>query len=242
MVDQKLRCGILIIGSLYWQDDLKPGDRIRKKWRQKYLSMNKAIDVKVPIRYGRLSGNEEQGDLTYTMIIDNSLPKDRYGTAKAVPIIEETITFSELFDFVRATSKAEGGNSATFIKGKKKPWCVCGLLINPSLDDELKFQLLNEWKKKLMENREGYESFKSNTRAFSMDEYGRILFHWPENLKSFDVLIATSTEAKSAKEISSKEIAKYTRNRPYFHPNRECGIVTYQDDSIITAEEGDEHG
>lgn len=51
-----LKGGVLIIGSLLWQDYLnKLGDDIRKTWRVKHLLVDSKIMISVPIRYGRYS-------------------------------------------------------------------------------------------------------------------------------------------------------------------------------------------
>lgn len=52
-----LKGGVLIIGSLLWQDSSTdvPGDNLRKRWRTEHLDMNHKVAVKVPIRYGRYS-------------------------------------------------------------------------------------------------------------------------------------------------------------------------------------------
>ena len=54
-----LNAGILIIGSLLWDDE-------RRAWRDARLEMGLAETVMAPIRYGRLSG-KRRGH-TYTMV------------------------------------------------------------------------------------------------------------------------------------------------------------------------------
>lgn len=53
-----LNGGVLIIGSLLWQDDssAQPGDQARKHWRETFLvDKSNRLHVKAPIRYGRYS-------------------------------------------------------------------------------------------------------------------------------------------------------------------------------------------
>lgn len=59
-VRRKFRIGVLIIGSLYWDDD-KPH---REEWRRDRLRMDNRQYVKVPIRYGRYSETRKG----YTMV------------------------------------------------------------------------------------------------------------------------------------------------------------------------------
>jgi len=66
----KLKGGVIIVGSLIWEDHLKAEDRdnIRRNWRRVNLIDNSSPS-KVPIRYGRKS---QSRDDTYTMIFSKS--------------------------------------------------------------------------------------------------------------------------------------------------------------------------
>ncbi len=55
-----VRGGILIIGSLMWDNDQ------RAAWRRSHLSVDDKVYVKSPIRYGRLS--RTRGNI-FTMIL-----------------------------------------------------------------------------------------------------------------------------------------------------------------------------
>ena len=66
-----LSVGILIIGSLFW-------DPAREPWRKSRLSMEQAMTVQAPIRYGRLS----EGRGHYTMVFSRLC---KPGHAKLVP-------------------------------------------------------------------------------------------------------------------------------------------------------------
>jgi hypothetical protein len=79
-----LSIGILIIGSLYWEQD-----DVRLAWRER-LRMEDAVDVDAPIRYGRIS--ENRGN-TYTMVFARGCPP---GRAKAVPCLNAASTAEEL--------------------------------------------------------------------------------------------------------------------------------------------------
>ena len=68
----KLKGGVIIIGSLLWQDDLKlnTNDKIRYNWRNTSLNLSEKILVKLPIRYGRYS----DGNI-YTMVFSMNCEK-----------------------------------------------------------------------------------------------------------------------------------------------------------------------
>lgn len=68
----QLSVGVLVIGSLYWRTDE------RKKWRHKRLCPDRDWQVRVPIRYGRLSKNG-----AYTMVFAK-LSEDQFGQARVM--------------------------------------------------------------------------------------------------------------------------------------------------------------
>ena len=72
----KLKGGIIIIGSLFWEDHLdnEKTDNIRKNWRQQYLNDSPKL-TKVPIRYGRASQTRK----------DRSRHQDLSGSHKGLP-------------------------------------------------------------------------------------------------------------------------------------------------------------
>jgi hypothetical protein len=66
--EPEMTCGILIIGSLLW-------DERRKAWRDERLEQDSADTVVAPIRYGRLSG--QQRGHTYTMVFSRGCEAGR---------------------------------------------------------------------------------------------------------------------------------------------------------------------
>ncbi|MBL6448428.1 hypothetical protein JMN32_19095 [Fulvivirga sp. 29W222] len=225
-----LKGGALLIGSLFWQDDLVrgSGDEIRKTWRQSRLKMNEVVNVQVPIRYGRFSSMSN----TYTMIFDKEA---KAGIAKAVPFSNTDIThFGDIKTEVMEISKAEGQHDESFIKNERA-WCVCTVLINPKIESSTKAYILSQWQNELMSNPAGYQYFKSNTQRYCVHPTGELDSPWPDEAVDFDFLIATATKEKKrdgVNEISPLEVAKYVQNRPYFYPNVENGISTFQDEEI----------
>ena len=98
-----IKSGVLIIGSLFWQDYLnKKGDNIRLNWRNSRLDFEKRIHVKVPIRYGRISSSKIP-----TMVFSNSM-KDKLGFGYLVPFKKIIRDENELLNETLALSTAEG--------------------------------------------------------------------------------------------------------------------------------------
>lgn len=232
-----LRGGVLIIGSLFWQDHRdKEGDDIRTKWRETHLKMELEVSIKVPIKYGRYS---REG--SYTMVFDNTLTEKNFGSAKAIPLSSSFEGFEDIKREVNVLSKTEGRHESDFIKGKRKEttaWCVCGVLFNPeTINDELKSSILNKWSLELRRNKVGYDTFLRDPSLYSMSKEGELQVPWPKELNDFDFLLATSTKPikrPGAEALTAEEIANYVENRPYFYPNIENGISTFQDDQIIS--------
>lgn len=68
-----LSIGVLMIGSLYW-------DEVRARWRADRFERNVEFLVEAPIRYGRLSSSG-----TYTMVFSPRVPQ--MGTAKVLKCV-----------------------------------------------------------------------------------------------------------------------------------------------------------
>ncbi|MFN8323678.1 MAG: hypothetical protein U0T74_13535 [Chitinophagales bacterium] len=144
-----LKGGVLIIGSLLWQDNAKPGnDTIRRDWRNNHLDMVSSIGVKVPMRYGRLSS----GDI-YTMTFANSCRGKNLGTAFAVPFRNNPITnLTQLMKEARSWQLLKEWAEYLFLR-ERQPWCVLGILFNKkkiARSDRAAFS--NWWQQQLSED------------------------------------------------------------------------------------------
>jgi hypothetical protein len=235
LMEFKLKGGILMIGSLYWQDhrDVE-GDGIRRQWREERLDMANTVDVKVPIRYGRFSKN-----LTYTMVFDISLPEELYGTAKAVPFHNSPLnTFAEIKEEVSFLSNVEGKYCSNFLKAGSDnlAWCLCSVLFHPNrVKEPEKMSVLERWSKEFRLNPKSYESFVSNPLLSAVRPTGELNIPWPKGAGGFDFLIATANKPvlrEGVGELTAKEIANRVSGRDYFWPNQAHGISTYQDEEI----------
>ena len=86
--NMKLKGGVIIIGSLIWEDHLKKADNIRKNWRKQNL-LDKPVLAKVPIRYGRESQTRKH---TYTMVFSKSC-ENTLGQGLILSFNEDIVTF-----------------------------------------------------------------------------------------------------------------------------------------------------
>ncbi|MEQ9102154.1 MAG: hypothetical protein RIF36_17095 [Imperialibacter sp.] len=231
-----MKGGVLIIGSLFWQDHLNEvGDDIRKDWRSQRLKMGAAINVRVPIRYGRFSGDPKSGNQIYTMVFDNTLPGSQFGTGKFVPFQRDGLDAMGIITEVESLSRAEGAGTQ-FIKGSREDnaaWCVCCIAFNPAkVEAEQKQPHINIWREKLTVNKVGYEVFQKDPSFYSLTADGELDIKWPDELREFDFLVATSTRSTTEAIVEPAEIARSVKNRPYFEPNVQNGIHTFQNNEI----------
>jgi hypothetical protein len=227
-----LTAGILTIGSLYWDND------VREKWRQSRLKVGAAFSVTVPICYGRKAGG--RGD-TYTMVFSPGFKE--LGQAKAIPCSNLISSASDLVHEAellwaaeRKLPQPDGRLSAN--------WGCVALLPNPERD--VPKQLLDDWAHRISRER-NYGQLSHTPIA---RDRGLLQIPWPEmvdahGLLPLDLLLATANEptldnppnypspeviALAWKQASEKYPSQKYDN--YFWNNKKNGITTFQDDTI----------
>jgi hypothetical protein len=239
-----LKGGVLIIGSLLWQDNVRGENTIRRDWRDGRLDIDSSIGVKVPIRYGRISR-----DGIYTMTFANSCRGKNIGTAFAVPFQNNPITnLTQLMTEASELATAEG-MSRTFISSNKgQPWCVLGILFNKSkIAHTDKVILSNWWLNELSQDddftRFNAENFKLGSERPCIYPNGLLSIPWiapinnndKNSLDQFDFLIATATLPNEDKYPSISKLYKAVKSdndRKYFRNNFSNGITTFQDNKV----------
>jgi hypothetical protein len=224
--------GVLIIGSLLWQDYLyDKGDDIRLNWRNAHLDFNNKIPVKVPIRYGRIPESE-----IATMVFSNRM-KNRKGFGFVVPFKKKINNQDELLWEALALSAAEGmkGNFVC-------TWGVLAYLLNTgTIPDNLKKEIISLFRKRknIQFNIEDYKvtgerSCLTRSLKLDIDWIEAVIPEDKEKLNNFHFLLATATMPK--KPISTKEeiaeTIKTDNKRRYFINNLTSGIITSEDFEI----------
>lgn len=238
--------GVLIVGSLLWQDYLvTKDDTIRKEWRHNHLDIKSAIAVQVPIRYGRLSGGN-----IYTMTFANSV-RSKPGAAWVIPFQTNPVTnLDQLLLEAIELSNAEGMKKR-FIKidGNNVPWSVLGILFNEKKIAAEQKQNLSDWWKAQLEADPNYKfysakTFKLGTEKPCILQNGQLNFPWinavrdkdKAKLDAYDFLIATATLPTNGKYPSISKMVTNVSNdkvRRYFMNNNERGITTFQDTRVL---------
>jgi len=225
--------GVIIIGSLLWQDYLeKEGDGIRLNWRNAYLDMENKIPIKVPIRYGR-----ESSSGIMTMVFSNRMAK-RNGFGYVVPFKKKINNQDELLSGCIALSRAEGMDG-NFVAswGGILAYLLNDTIIEPSVKKEI-IKLFKKQKKKkvdISEYKVGRErSCVTKSLKLNIDWVTPVLDSDKSKIKEFHFLLATPTKPMN-KIPTYEEIAKTIRSdkkRKYFINNLTHGIITHDDFEI----------
>lgn len=234
------KIGILIAGSLYWR-----AVPHRERWREKCLHMDRALPVKVPIRYGRLSRSS-----TYTMVYAPATP---LGRAKVVPCKQHVASLKDIVKEAAALWAAEQNEEVqpppTELHSAQ--WGCVGLLPNPQRD--IPGHLLEGWAQRVSRERsirngaKNYDTVKYAVLSqAAIDELGLLQIPWPDRsddggvLDGFDFLLATATkpvpDPATGDYVSPTALAgawNKAGNASYFHSNRKHGIETFQDREIV---------
>jgi hypothetical protein len=233
------RIGILIAGSLYWND--RPH---RVQWRRDHLRKGPEISISIPIRYGRRSSTG-----SYTMVFAPECPP---GQAKILECLQSTNTFADLVREAQALWLAESRDGSP-----KKPtetlasdWGCVVLLANPASD--LPKNLLDEWTARVAKEKH----HKTQARFYDSQAYavngasaisdaGELQIEWPvradtgAKVGSLDLLLATATKPTPDESTGDYPTARQiaaawlkTGDPQYFLENRKHGFHTFQDDEI----------
>lgn len=225
--------GILVIGSLYW-DNLT----IRKDWREAQLDMDNQISIAIPIRYGRLSTSQHN---TFTMVFSSGCINNKnMGKGWFLPFKENQLDIdqinSQAIELIDAEYKEKKNlNRYNWV------WGCLGFLFNPNISESKLNQLKLIWEKNLSK---GFnpDDYKVSNEPLIINNSGILNFAWPEELNDFDFLISTLTKPQrttypTSREIATAMIENHCFN--YFRMNVKNSITTFQDDDIhLLVEDG----
>lgn len=228
--DISLKGGVLIIGSLYWDQD-----EFRMNWRNNDLDMaSEKRNIPAPIRYGRVSSSRS---CTFTMVFSKACDNDKMmGQAIFIPFRTNPINLEQLGRQAINLKKAEQPKNKIDEHYNWKWGCV-GILINPNIQDnpdknQQADLLISHWKN-------SYSNFNPNSYRIRdegdiIDENGVFQFSWPDALNDFDFMIATATIPEFSYPLVSNIADRMNVNgySEYFKTNLEKGITTFQDEEI----------
>ena len=229
MNDEKIRIGVLMIGSLYWSKR-----RHRAQWRHDRLDVAAMQYVNVPIRYGRRSSG---WDCSFTMVFSTELGQDQQGRGILVPCRSGDL-FGEATALWTAESIA-GDNPEEKISGG---W-GCVALLQDS-ERPIPAGLREQWARRISAE-PCYGKLNSAVgEQVAVDEFGLLNIPWPGSDKGVDlgvdVILATATNPTIVEgrypgvgDIAAAwRVGEGKADGRYFRNNRCHGIETFQDEMI----------
>lgn len=225
-----MKIGVLIIGSLCW-DDLQH----RIDWRRKRLDCVRGQRVRAPIRYGRRSRG--RGD-SFTMVFSPGLREEQFGTAIAIPFKSDN-----LLEEAEHLWDAEAPRSRSRKSRISACWGRVALLEHPKTS--LRPDVRKRWTTRIKLEQNYAKLAHAHYEAAAVDEYGFLNIRWPRSengsLLEMDALLATATcptlnacdDYHLPPEIAEAwNTVRGRKETKYFWRNRAHGITTFQDDEI----------
>lgn len=230
--EPRLRIGVLIIGSLYW-------DERREEWRRSRLTMRESYDVRARIRYGRRSTGRDD---TYTMVFSE---KAAEGQAKVVRCQHDISTPADLH--VEAEELWGAERNASPDGSIASNWGCVALVCNGSRP--IPAELPGEWANRVT-GQSCYGTMPHIAGEGSAVSYeGLLQIEWPVIVASgeqvpIDLLIAAANKPTLAGEplsyptpeaiAAAWRSAQAVRNDrvAYLGENLVHGIRTFEDDRI----------
>jgi len=245
----KILGGVIVIGSLLWEDDKNcvDGQRakglIREAWRKNNLDLKQSQIVSLPVRYGRFSGKANRKN-TYTMVLSREywLKKKKAGKGVIVPFKNFIDSKSDLESQAIKLAMAE-----VFYKEDESPrlicdWGVVAIWINP--ESPYKKIVSGYWKKIISDTNLGYPN---TPNKFEWIDGTLLKNNYALSIKKIETKIDfllctyvipkynnrnTSMVYPTSKEIADAMLA--SGYQTYFRQNRSKGIVTSDDDEIVS--------
>jgi hypothetical protein len=209
-----MRAGILIIGSLLWDEESG-----RPEWRQSRLDMDCAVHVKVPIRYGRRSTKRGK---TFTMTFAGD--GDPSGQGVLVPCRANLSDIAALAAEAEALWKAE--HCSAKAGSIAAAWGCVGALFPGNLATSA------DWSRSWVE--------RKVSPIPPVGSNGLLSIRWPSMVDGtaagMDVVLAAATKgdvpSPDPKSIAEGWTGQDDGNEQYFFQNVKHGIRTPDDLAI----------
>lgn len=200
-----LNAGVVLIGSLLWQDDGNKGEKLekdlRKNWRLNTFESNstglRKVPVKFPIRYGRMSSSGN----VYTMVVSSELNQSQQmGNAILLKVKFQLRSMQDVLQLAYSLAQAEGINGGEYVIKPKSNWAFISYALNlkKQIDEKTRNAIDNFWEpkasQKIVKNgKDCYEFFKMDTEKNSaINSSGRLNFleeKWLEGYGSDQLLV-----------------------------------------------------
>ncbi|RDY60210.1 hypothetical protein [Flagellimonas nanhaiensis] len=229
------RGGVLMIGSLFWDPS-----EIRHNWRSRHLKpLETAIDVQIPIRYGRISKSRDD---TFTMVFSKEIEGgESMGRGKFLEFHGNPKSPEELINEGLELIKAECNTTELNFSVFNWSWGTIGIGLNPktAISDKSGFgPFIEHWSNQYGRRKPlDPDEYKVGQENRVITPSGILEIVWPRELTEIDYFITTLTKSGLTNYPSAEEIAKAmhdAKDRTYFENNVKYGILTFQDEQIET--------
>lgn len=226
-----LNAGVVLIGSLLWQDDGNNGEKdLRKDWRLNTFESNSTglhkMLVLFPIRYGRMSSGN-----VYTMVVSSELCQpggslNGFGHAVLLKVKFQLRSMQDVLQLAYSLAQAEGitcGAEVIRPKNKRLGWAFISYALNfkKQVDEQTKTALDKFWAPKASEifiktRKPYYQNFKVDSEKNSIiNSSGRLIFlesYWLTGygsdhflMQELDILLTTVTQPR----LKDKDYSRY---------------------------------
>jgi hypothetical protein len=135
---QIINGGVIIIGSLYWEDDnncvqgQEAKGLIRKNWRVNNLDLSRRSQIQLPVRYGRFSNRANRRE-TYTMILSQQYNTSaNLGTGLIVPFAKPILNTCDFKAQADELANAEAIYREPAPVSHVADWGAIAIWINPA--------------------------------------------------------------------------------------------------------------
>jgi hypothetical protein len=238
---KKLQGAVLVIGSLFWENEqnaIEPEKgKGREEWRKEHLRIEEKSSVYCDIRYGRISGSRFN---TYTMVFSNGAPAR--GTGWLIPLqksVEGGDWLLDIFKEALALSRAEGIDGAGS-RRLYKSWGAVALALSPAFQTdhpELAARIKEEWVKLYKDFDNHPFQFAGEEPAITQEGFLNVSLEWSEIKAQTDFILTTVTASSGSLDPNPRMIYKAMANAnptyyTYFLENAKNGISTFQDEQI----------
>jgi hypothetical protein len=215
-----MKCGILIIGSLLWDEDTAG----RPEWRTARLNVANRLTACAPFYYGRRSTSRAN---TFTMAFGDDVP---FAQGALVPCINDFQSPADLIIEASHLWKAEAPGAAWGTLSAN--WGAVGAIFRPGLDN---IDIKREWALHLTKGKVQCPPI--------IDANGLSHIPWPKmssgDLVDFDVILLTATKADTKRptpqDIADAWLAQDEGHEKYFFLNVQHDIRTPDDLEIWAA-------
>ena len=146
----KIKGGVIIIGSLIWENEhnaipdkeSKQLGKYRREWREKNVDTAKIQITPLPVRYGRCSSGRHD---TYTMVLSKEYSNDKQGRGLIIPFKKPFTNgrLSPVTTQLKYLAKAEGIINQEEKKRLAASWGAIAIWINPQ--SKFKKSIENYW-------------------------------------------------------------------------------------------------